>query len=108
MVTYQKWAETMKSILVILIIVTGSVVLAQDSLNVTRVGYLDTQGSALDVAVSGNYAYVADFNAGLAVIDISNPSAPSQTGYLNSGVGGTKLSSRDSMRTLRIEIMDYE
>ncbi|MEO0240974.1 MAG: T9SS type A sorting domain-containing protein, partial [candidate division WOR-3 bacterium] len=31
--------------------------------------------------VSGNYAYVADFGAGLRIIDVSNPSLPSEAGY---------------------------
>ena len=39
------------------------------------VGGYDTSG-AYDVAVSGNYAYVADENAGLLVIDVSNPASP--------------------------------
>jgi hypothetical protein len=32
------------------------------------------------VAVSGNYAYVADGNAGLQVIDVSNPANPQRVG----------------------------
>lgn len=38
-------------------------------------------GSALDVQVSGGYAYVADDWAGLRVIDISNPRQPQEVGY---------------------------
>jgi len=40
-----------------------------------RVGGYDTLGGAWSVAVSGNYAYVADWDsdAGLQVIDVSNP-----------------------------------
>jgi hypothetical protein len=38
-----------------------------------RVGGYDTSGWAYGMAVSGNYAYVADFDAGLQVIDVSNP-----------------------------------
>ena len=42
--------------------------------NCVRVGGYDTSGlAALGVAVSGNYAYVADWDAGLQVIDVSNP-----------------------------------
>ncbi|MEO0291529.1 MAG: T9SS type A sorting domain-containing protein, partial [candidate division WOR-3 bacterium] len=33
------------------------------------------------VYVSGNYAYVADGWAGLRIIDVSNPSLPSEAGY---------------------------
>ena len=35
----------------------------------------------LGVAVSGNYAYVADDESGLRVIDITNPSSPFEAGY---------------------------
>jgi len=39
-------------------------------------GSCDTPGTAYDVALQGNYAYVADWNGGLQVIDISNPLSP--------------------------------
>ena len=32
------------------------------------------------MAVSGNYAYVADYDAGLQVIDVSNPTQPRRVG----------------------------
>ena len=34
-----------------------------------------------DVAVSGNYAYVAGGDGGLRIIDISNPAAPTEAGF---------------------------
>jgi len=40
------------------------------------IGAVDTPGSAHGVAVSGDFAYVADRAEGLAVIDISAPDAP--------------------------------
>ena len=44
------------------------------------------RGSALSVALSGNYAYVADSGAGLQVIDVSNPANPVRVGgYDTSG-----------------------
>ncbi len=55
--------------------------------NPTEVGAQDLQQNALDVAVSGRYAYVAtDGGAGfgpgsLRVIDISNPAAPVEQGF---------------------------
>jgi LVIVD repeat-containing protein len=49
-------------------------------LEVQRVGSYDTSGSARGVAVSGNYAYVADYTAGLQVIDVSNPANPQRVG----------------------------
>ena len=47
-----------------------------------RVGGYDTSGYALGVAVAGNYAYVADGDAGLQVIDVSNPANPRAGGRL--------------------------
>ncbi|MEO0086267.1 MAG: hypothetical protein ABIK37_06520, partial [candidate division WOR-3 bacterium] len=38
-------------------------------------------GFAKGVAVSGNYAYVADGWAGLRIIDVSNPQSPFEAGY---------------------------
>ncbi|UCF06042.1 MAG: T9SS type A sorting domain-containing protein [bacterium] len=46
----------------------------------TYVGSYDTPGYALDVAVYGDYAYVADYTSGLQVIDISDPALPSLLG----------------------------
>ncbi len=54
--------------------------------NPQRVGGCDTSGRASGVAVSGNYAYVADCGAGLQVIDVSNPANPQRVGgYDTSG-----------------------
>ncbi len=46
-----------------------------------EVGYYDTPSLAWDVFVLGNYAYVADCEAGLRIIDISTPSSPFEVGY---------------------------
>ncbi|WP_226889029.1 DUF4114 domain-containing protein [Nostoc sp. MG11] len=46
-------------------------------------GTLDTLGVAYSVAVVDNYAYVADANNGLQIIDITNPSAPFLKGSLD-------------------------
>jgi len=46
----------------------------------------DTPGSAYDVAVSGNYAYVADYSS-LQVINISNPIAPQFSGSYAQPIG---------------------
>ena len=45
--------------------------------------YKDTNGTARGVAINGNYAYVADNNWGLAVIDISDPTNPGAPVYRN-------------------------
>jgi len=49
-------------------------------LDPVRVGGYDTSGYAFGMAVSGNYAYVADSGAGLQVIDVSNPANPQRVG----------------------------
>jgi hypothetical protein len=46
--------------------------------------YENTVGTAYDVFVSGNYAYVADGPSGLAVIDISDPTNPGTPVYEDS------------------------
>lgn len=43
--------------------------------------YEDTTGDALDVYVSGGYAYVADSDSGLAVIAVSDPTNPGEPVY---------------------------
>ncbi len=43
--------------------------------------YEDTTGYACGVYVSGDYAYVADFTSGLAVINISDPTNPGTPVY---------------------------
>ncbi|MDI6756244.1 MAG: hypothetical protein QME78_17875 [Thermodesulfobacteriota bacterium] len=45
------------------------------------VGYYDTPGYAYGVAVSGNYAYVADGGSGLRIINISDPATPTEAGF---------------------------
>ena len=66
---------------------------AQDADNVnlspSLLGTYDTSGFAIGVAVSGNYAYVADDVSGLHILDISTPSSPSLLGtYDTSGNSG--------------------
>ena len=50
--------------------------------SVTYVGNYDTSGTAgaYDVYVSGKYAYVADDDSGLQIIDVSTPSEPTRVG----------------------------
>ena len=64
-----------------------------DPANPSEVGfYVYDTGSAYDVAVAGNYAYVADvpvwvweaggwIGGGLRIINIANPASPSEVGY---------------------------
>jgi hypothetical protein len=74
-----------KQMLVSLVMLAGSsTMFSQDNLNTTLMGIFDTGGSALSVAVSGNYAYVADSSDGLRIVDISSPSHPMEVGFLES------------------------
>ena len=43
--------------------------------------YEDTDSDAMGITISGNYAYVADDNSGLAIIDISDPTNPGTPVY---------------------------
>jgi hypothetical protein len=45
-------------------------------------------GSARDVTLSGDYAYVADGTRGLLVIDIADPANPRRVGQVETGRGG--------------------
>ena len=46
-------------------------------------GTLNVSGNVQDVALKGDYAYLADYNRGLVVIDISDLSNPSEIGATN-------------------------
>ena len=47
------------------------------------VGGVETPGDAYGLAVSGSYAYIADADSGLQVVDLSNPAAPVIVGGVN-------------------------
>jgi hypothetical protein len=49
---------------------------AQDSLNVSMVGKLDFWDSPRHTALFDNYLYIATYNTGLRVLDVSNPTQP--------------------------------
>ncbi len=60
---------------------------AVDSLNVRLIGFYHTSNMARGVDVGGDYACVADNYAGLRVIYVADPTAPSEVGhYDNPGV----------------------
>jgi hypothetical protein len=50
-----------------------------------EVGYYDPAGKCRGVHISGNYAYMANDEWGLSVVDVSNPANPFLTGYCNTG-----------------------
>lgn len=80
----------MRSRIVIIMIwtvmIAGSAI-GQDSLHITRLGYCNTPGRALGVTVAGNYAYVADYDHGLRIIDVANSAVPIQTGFVDTPGG---------------------
>ena len=47
------------------------------------INFMDTNGEAKGVAVVGNFAYIADSNSGLAIIDITDPSNPLNPVYMD-------------------------
>lgn len=65
------------------------VVAASTPAQLRHLGGFSTAGDVLAVAVSGQYAYVADDVAGLQVINITNPATPLRVGGLT-GVGAAK------------------
>ncbi|HDG61528.1 MAG TPA: hypothetical protein ENG15_00805, partial [Thermotoga sp.] len=46
------------------------------------VGQMNSEGEAKSVAISGNYAYIADYGNGLVVVNVENPENPASVGYL--------------------------
>jgi hypothetical protein len=60
----------------------------------TLAGSCYTPGYAYDVAISGDYAYVADYTYGLQVINITNPASPTLAGYYDTpgGAHGVAIS----------------
>ena len=44
-------------------------------------GHVDTPGTALDVFVDADLAFVADYEGGLRIIDISQPAAPREIAH---------------------------
>jgi hypothetical protein len=63
-----------------------------DPINPTFKSSYNTSGSASRVAISGNYAYMVDYN--LQIIDISDPSSPTFKGFygIPGNAGGIKIS----------------
>jgi len=52
-----------------------------DPAHPAETGSCYTPGYADSVAVAGNYAYVAEYDKGLRIINISNPTSPTEVGY---------------------------
>ncbi len=61
--------------------------------SVTRNG-ISTLDEAMDVVITNGYAYIADGEAGLVIIDVSNPASPSRIGSVDTDgfAGGVDVS----------------
>ncbi|MDP8238171.1 MAG: choice-of-anchor D domain-containing protein, partial [Candidatus Hatepunaea meridiana] len=85
---------------------------------ITEVGQCDTPGSAWDVFILGDYAYIADDDAGLTVVDISDPEAPEVVGNYDDYagptsrgvfvVGGIAFVADNTRRLISIDISDLD
>jgi len=49
------------------------------------IGHANDGGNAYGVAVAGHFAYLANYNDGLRIYDISNPANPVSVGHINHG-----------------------
>lgn len=56
------------------------VVSIADPTNMVVRSQIDTRDWAIDVKVAGGTGYVADYNGGLRIIDVSNPDSPAEQG----------------------------
>ncbi len=64
-----------------------SIVGIADPSNPIQISNIRLPARAMGVALSGNYAYVADFTSGLRIIDISNLEAPTEVGFYSTPSG---------------------
>ena len=67
----------------LLALIVGTGVLLHHNFNF--IGKFDNTIHVIDIYVSGSYAYVADESDGLRIIDISDATAPVETGQFNDG-----------------------
>ena len=87
--TYRGWAGSAAAYGNYVYVTTLSgvdILKVDDPATSSLIGTYDTPGEALDVAISGTVAYVADNTSGLQIIDISNPSSPSSLGAYDTPV----------------------
>jgi len=78
------------SILTVFILALTFPCLAQDSLNVTKVGEVHGYWqSGKSVALSGDYAYIVS-SSGMRILDIGNPGSPNEIGFYDI-LGGTSF-----------------
>jgi len=61
-----------------------------------EVGKFYTGGRPNDIAIQGNYAYVATGRPGLTILDLSNPTSPQRVGVLDFGKKSYSIAVKDS------------
>lgn len=66
------------------------------AITIELVGQYATADLAFDVAIAGNYAYIADRSDGLYVIDVSNPSDPTKVGQYTTAGQAYRVAVRDN------------
>ncbi len=76
----------MRNILLAVLLVLASGSFAADSLNMSRIGYYDTEGVTRDILPAYPYSFVADAYSGLVILDVSNPANPTY-GYVQDTPG---------------------
>ncbi len=64
---------------------------AEYDINCRLKGHLDTEKTSHNVAVRGDYAYVADGGNGLRIVDISDPANPWEKGHFDTGGGASDV-----------------
>lgn len=86
---------------------SGLLIYSATDSGITLVGQYDSSGTALDVVVSGDYAYVADGNTTtgfisrghVLIINITNPALPSVTGDYYTQAAGSSFRTVDVVGT---------
>src|SRR5579859_1135215 len=63
----------------------GTIAESRGQVTLTNISHINNGGEAHNVALSGNYAYLANGSDGLRIYDISNPTNPFSAGHINSG-----------------------
>ena len=71
------------SILGVLVCALSVYIYSEEKLRTTatdpdEIGFYVTPGWAEDVALAGDYAYIADLDSGLRIVDVSEPTSPSE------------------------------
>ncbi len=47
------------------------------------INYYPISGAPIAISISGNYAYLASYEGGLRIVDITNPTSPNEIGFFN-------------------------